>query len=131
MLDLPLLGLVLGAVAVGVAVVAVLLLNKRWPRWVFGVRPLEAPNLESCTTLALQYLETQRLMEALVVCKKGIKAAPDDPAGYVLLARVFMAQSKWHRAAVPLRQALVIRPGHEEASRLLAEIESRGTKRRR
>jgi predicted Zn-dependent protease len=47
------------------------------------------PASEAYRPLAEAYLAAGRFMEAMVVCKKGVKTHPDDPAPKVLLARVY------------------------------------------
>ncbi|MBI2377181.1 MAG: tetratricopeptide repeat protein [Deltaproteobacteria bacterium] len=44
------------------------------------------------------YLEMGRFMEAMVVCKKGLKAHADSVEARILLARVYSAQQKYSRA---------------------------------
>lgn len=48
------------------------------------------------------YLRQGRFMEAMVVCKKGIKAHPDAVDGRILLARVYAEQKKYKRALTEL-----------------------------
>ena len=50
----------------------------------------KTPTIEACIALCEAYLASQRFMEAMVVCKKGMKSAPADPRGRVLLARVYL-----------------------------------------
>ena len=52
------------------------------------------PTSDAYRALTEAYLAMGRFMEAMVVCKKGVKAHPDDPAARVLLARVYADQGK-------------------------------------
>src|SRR5687767_12981288 len=56
------------------------------------------PDSTAYVELCLAYIEQGRFMEAMVVCKKGIKAHPDSIEARVLLARVYAAQKKYKRA---------------------------------
>lgn len=63
-----------------------------------------AQNPESMAFVDLceAYLDQGRFMEAMVVCKKGIKAHPDAIHARVLLARVYAVQKKYKRALTEL-----------------------------
>ncbi|MCC6808004.1 MAG: tetratricopeptide repeat protein [Deltaproteobacteria bacterium] len=56
------------------------------------------------------YLRHKRYMEAMLVCKKGIKNLPNDPRGRLLLARVYMEQGKPPKAEQELITMLEIFP---------------------
>ena len=56
------------------------------------------PTSDAYRPLTEAYLSASRFMEAMVVCKKGVKAHPDDPAAKVLLARVYAEQGKDRKA---------------------------------
>ncbi len=63
------------------------------------------PTLDACLPLCEAYLAVKRYMEAMVVCKKGIKNAQvSDPRGRVMLARVFVEQGKLPKAEAELVQ---------------------------
>jgi tetratricopeptide (TPR) repeat protein len=83
------------------------------------------PTLEACIPLCEAYMGQKRFMEAMVVCKKGIKQAPQDARGRVLLARVYSAQGKAPKAQAELDQLLVEMPGNplglEAMGKLLLE----------
>lgn len=83
------------------------------------------PNLEACIPLCEAYLAQKRFMEAMVVCKKGIKQAPQDPRGRVLLSRIYAVQGKAPKALAELEQLLQELPGTplglEAIGRLLME----------
>lgn len=64
------------------------------------------PTIEACIPLCEAYLAQKRFMEAMVVCKKGIKSAPTDARGRVLLAKVYRDQGKLPKAEQELTQAL-------------------------
>ena len=70
------------------------------------------PNLDSCIPLVSAYLEKQRFMEAMVVCKKGIKTTPQDPRGRSLLVRVYLEQGKLPKAQQELDKAMQEFPGN-------------------
>ena len=64
------------------------------------------PTLEACIPLCEAYLGQKRFMEAMVVCKKGIKGAPQDARGRAMLARVYLEQGKAPKAQQELEGAL-------------------------
>jgi cellulose synthase operon protein C len=71
------------------------------------------------------YLAAGRFMEAMVVCKKGVKAHPDDPAARVLLARVYAEQGKDRKALEELAAVLAAYPAFAAASRMAASLHYR------
>lgn len=60
--------------------------------------------------LTQAYLAQGRFMEAMVVCKKGIKTQPDNVEGRLLLARVYGEQGKVPKALEELRALLAQHP---------------------
>ncbi len=62
------------------------------------LRFAEQPGSEAFLALCEAYLAQGRAMEAMVVCKKGIKANPELMAGQLLLVRILVAQKKFARA---------------------------------
>lgn len=56
------------------------------------------PSSSAFVPLCEAYLEEQRFMEAMVVCKKAVKAASDPLPAKLMLARVYIAQGKLKRA---------------------------------
>jgi tetratricopeptide (TPR) repeat protein len=76
-------------------------------------------HLETCIPLCEAYLQAKRTMEAMIVCKRGIKAQPEDPRGYVLLAKVYLAQGKEQKYREELQQVLAKWPDCSEAAGLL------------
>jgi tetratricopeptide (TPR) repeat protein len=77
-------------------------------------------SLDACLPLCEAYLAAKRYMEAMVVCKKGIKGAlPSDPRGRIMLARVYLEQGKLPKAEQELVGILVQHPGEPQASGLL------------
>src|SRR5512134_1722908 len=66
------------------------------------------------------YLAMGRFMEAMVVCKKGVKAHPDDPAAKVLLARVYADQGKDRKALEELQAVTAAYPTFGAANKLAA-----------
>ena len=61
------------------------------------------------------YLQLGRYMEAMVVCKKGIKAIPDSTEGRLLLARVYAEQGKLPKAIEEMKALLAANPDAAEA----------------
>ncbi len=76
------------------------------------------PASDAYRLLTEAYLGVSRFMEAMVVCKKGVKAHPADPEPRVLLARIYAAQGKDRKALEELAGALEIVPGHAAANRM-------------
>jgi cellulose synthase operon protein C len=72
------------------------------------------PSSDAYRPLAEAYLGMGRFMEAMVVCKKGVKAHPNRPDARVLLARVYADQGKDKKAIEELTAALQVAP--EDAS---------------
>ncbi len=68
------------------------------------------PESDAYFDLCEAYLEQGRFMEAMVVCKKGIKARPDVPDPRILLARVYGAQKKYKRALQELDELAQAQP---------------------
>lgn len=60
--------------------------------------------------LSSAYLQQGRFMEAMVVCKKGIKSQPDNVEGRLLLARVYAEQGKVPKALEEVRALLEQKP---------------------
>jgi tetratricopeptide (TPR) repeat protein len=71
------------------------------------------------------YLGMGRYMEAMVVCKKGVKGHPDDPSARVLLARVFAEQGKDRKALEELSAILAAYPTFAAANRMAGELHMR------
>src|SRR6185369_4042851 len=64
------------------------------------------PGSDAYRPLAEAYLAAGRFMEAMVVCKKGVKAHPNRPDPRLLLARVYAEQGKDKKALDELQGAL-------------------------
>jgi tetratricopeptide (TPR) repeat protein len=75
------------------------------------------PSSEAYRPLTEAYLVMGRFMEAMVVCKKGVKAHPSDLAPRLLLARIYAAQGKDRKALEELEAALAVRPADAVANR--------------
>jgi tetratricopeptide (TPR) repeat protein len=73
------------------------------------------PESTAYVDLCHAYIEQGRFMEAMVVCKKGIKAHPESIDGRVLLARVYAAQKKYKRALQELDELVSSKPASAEA----------------
>jgi len=83
------------------------------------------PTSEAYRPLTEAYLGAGRFMEAMVVCKKGVKAHPDDPAAKVLLSRVYADQGKDRKALEELNGVLAAFPTFVAANRLAAVLHFR------
>ncbi len=57
-----------------------------------------SPSMATCVALCSCYLERKQLLEAMVVCRKGVKLEPDNPKGKALLAEIYRRQGKPSRA---------------------------------
>ena len=81
------------------------------------------PTLDACLPLCDAYLAAKRYMEAMVVCKKGIKGAgAGDVRGRVMLARIYLEQGKPPKAEAELAPVLVEFPNAATALSMMAEI---------
>jgi cellulose synthase operon protein C len=81
------------------------------------------PSSQSYRPLTEAYLAMGRFMEAMVVCKKGVKAHASDPSPRVLLARVYAAQGKSRKALEELEAALVVKRDDVAANRLAGTVQ--------
>jgi len=80
------------------------------------------PGSEAYRPLTEAYLAMGRFMEAMVVCKKGVKGHASDPSPRVLLARIYAAQGKDRKALEELAAALATKPDDVAASRMAGEL---------
>ncbi|WP_041448128.1 tetratricopeptide repeat protein [Anaeromyxobacter sp. Fw109-5] len=83
------------------------------------------PASDAYRPLTEAYLAMGRYMEAMVVCKKGVKAHPDDPAARVLLARVYADQGKDRKALEELQGVLAAFPTFAAALRMAGGLHLR------
>src|SRR5512136_3024934 len=83
------------------------------------------PASEAYRPLTEAYLAAGRFMEAMVVCKKGVKAHPDDPAAKVLLSRVYADQGKDRKALDELQAVVAAYPTFAAANRLAGVLHFR------
>ncbi len=83
------------------------------------------PGSDAYRPLTEAYLAMGRFMEAMVVCKKGVKAHPDDPAAKVLLARVYAEQGKDRKALEELNAVLAAYPTFAAANRMAGVLHMR------
>lgn len=81
------------------------------------------PASEAYKPLAEAYLGMGRFMEAMVVCKKGVKAHPQIPDPRVLLARVYAEQGKDKKAVEELTGALQVSPTDKVALRMMGALQ--------
>jgi len=84
------------------------------------------PASEAYKPLAEAYLGMGRFMEAMVVCKKGVKAHPNAPAPRILLARVYAEQGKDKKALEELAGALQVAPGDKNVLRMTGALQMKG-----
>jgi cellulose synthase operon protein C len=82
----------------------------------------KSPTLGNCIPLCEAYLGAKRFMEAMVVCKKGIKGEPKDPRGRVLLARVYADQGKLPKAEQEITGMLQEFPNNPMGFEMLGHI---------
>ncbi len=80
------------------------------------------PTLDACIPLCHAYLSQERFMEAMVVCKKGMKSAPGDPRGRSTLAQVYVAQGKMPKARQELTKLLEENPGYPRGLELMGRV---------
>lgn len=83
------------------------------------------PASDAFLALSAAYLEQGRFMEAMVVCKKGIKSQPTNIEGKLLLARVYAGQGKLPKAMEEVNGALSQAPDHADAYFLLGQLHER------
>jgi tetratricopeptide (TPR) repeat protein len=83
------------------------------------------PMSDAYRPLAEAYLALGRFMEAMVVCKKGVKAHPEDPSPRVLLARVYADQGKDRKALEELQAVLQTWPAFAAANRMAGALHLR------
>lgn len=83
------------------------------------------PTSDAYRPLAEAYLGLGRYMEAMVVCKKGVKAHPEDPAPRVLLARVYADQGKDRKALEELQAVLQTWPAFGAANKMAGALHLR------
>ena len=81
------------------------------------------PSSEAYRPLTEAYLSMGRFMEAMVVCKKGVKGHPADAAPRLLLARIYAAQGKDRKALEELAGALQVSPGDVAANRMAGVLQ--------
>lgn len=82
-----------------------------------------SPNSEAFIPLAEAYLGMGRFVEAMVVCKKGIKAHPDLPTGRLIMARIYSDQAKHQKAIDELEKLLKLSPDNADAYLLLGNVQ--------
>ena len=83
------------------------------------------PGSDAYRPLAEAYLAAGRFMEAMVVCKKGVKAHPARPDPRLLLARVCAEQGKDKKALEELQGALGVAPADRAVLLALAGVQLR------
>jgi tetratricopeptide (TPR) repeat protein len=72
------------------------------------------------------YLQLGRFMEAMVVCKKGIKALPESVDGRLLLGRVYAEQGKIPKALEEVKALLATNPDVAEAHYFAGTLHEKG-----
>src|SRR5262244_1966657 len=81
------------------------------------------PGSDAYRPLAEAYLGMGRFMEAMVVCKKGVKAHPNAADPRVLLAKVYAEQGKDRKALEELVGALQVAPNDKVTLRAAAALQ--------
>ena len=81
------------------------------------------PASDAYRALAEAYLGMGRFMEAMVVCKKGVKAHPSLPDPRLLLARVYAEQGKDKKALEEAVGALQVAPSDKVALRMAGALQ--------
>src|SRR5687767_5318637 len=81
------------------------------------------PASDAYRPLAEAYLAMGRFMEAMVVCKKGVKAHPTRPEPRLLLARVYADQGKDKKALEELNGGLQVAPQDRALLKMAATLE--------
>ncbi|MCY1046086.1 tetratricopeptide repeat protein [Corallococcus sp. bb12-1] len=84
------------------------------------------PSSDAYKPLAEAYLDLGRFMEAMVVCKKGVKAHPTAAEPRLLLARVYAAQNKDKKALEEVQGALQVQPEDKAALRMAGVLQIKG-----
>lgn len=84
------------------------------------------PASDAYRPLAEAYLGLGRFMEAMVVCKKGMKTHPNAADPRVLLARVYAEQGRDKKALEELQGALQVAPSDKSALRMTGELQLKG-----
>ena len=75
--------------------------------------------------LSAAYLSQNRFMEAMVVCKKGLRSHPNHLEGRLLLAKVYAGQGKLPKALTEVDAALSAHPEAADAHYWKGEIQAR------
>jgi tetratricopeptide (TPR) repeat protein len=81
------------------------------------------PSSDAYKPLAEAYLGMGRFMEAMVVCKKGVKAHPNSADPRLLLARVYLQQGKDKKALEEAAGALQVQPADKAALRMVGMLQ--------
>ncbi|MFY0579363.1 tetratricopeptide repeat protein [Cystobacter fuscus] len=81
------------------------------------------PSSEAYKPLAEAYLASSRFMEAMVVCKKGVKAHPNRADPRLLLARVYQDQGKDKKALEEVLGALQAFPTDKATLRMAGALQ--------
>ncbi|ATB49534.1 tetratricopeptide repeat protein [Corallococcus macrosporus] len=81
------------------------------------------PSSAAYKPLAEAYLSMGRFMEAMVVCKKGVKAHPNAADPRLLLARVYAEQGKDKKALEEALGALQVQPDDKVALRMAGALQ--------
>jgi tetratricopeptide (TPR) repeat protein len=81
------------------------------------------PSSDAYKPLAEAYLGMGRFMEAMVVCKKGVKAHPNAADPRLLLARVYLQQGKDKKALEEALGALQVQPADKQSLRMVGMLQ--------
>jgi tetratricopeptide (TPR) repeat protein len=77
---------------------------------------------EALNNLGILYVRTQRVDEAVTLFQQCIKVAPEFDKSYLSLARVYAIEGELDKARAVLMQLLVEHPGHEQATKMLDQL---------
>ena len=83
------------------------------------------PTSDAFLALSAAYLEQGRFMEAMVVCKRGIKNQPEHVEGRLLLAKVYAGQGKLPKAIEEVNAVLAQRADVADAHHMLGQLHER------
>jgi tetratricopeptide (TPR) repeat protein len=73
-------------------------------------------------SLARAYLERKLALQAIEVCKQGLKTSPGTPDGFLALGMAYYHNYDDRRAVIALKRALKVSPDSAVAHRTLGEI---------
>jgi Flp pilus assembly protein TadD len=78
---------------------------------------------EALNNLGILYLRTQRRNEAVASFEQCIRVAPAFDQAYLNLSRVYAIEGTPDKARAVLLELLKQHPGHEQAQKMLEELQ--------